>query len=582
MYRIVSILFLAHSTAFGQIGAPPSLKVNKFCVVGGPEYKTVEWAIAGCGKNGTVVLAPTYSASSSQVNGAGFPLLDLRHPEGVPGLTSVTNFGVRGDAQTAADGTSEAGSVTFTSGSAVFVPGRDEGKTIVITGAGPENASLTSKIHAVSSPTRVILQDSAKFTETGLTYWYGTDNAPAFQSACDAGRLLFLPPGKYLLLGTVKCHTPLFLVGSGDQSVLIDDVTAFDLHASAGNYLDNFRMQAATKLSPFPPSAFPTPHAGTPVALDRIGAGIGYQPELQDGDIWRKVSKQQQAQQLGTGIVSFSDETYIYRITGDLISILLFDVQFSEVAMCNFRAGKNFAGGIVLWHTPGDGRANRHDSIHDNHVSYASYSGIVWADADHTSILHNQTEYNGESGFKNYSTQGDGTYDTFIVLSDNATQRNHYDGLDLSESYPHKNNFRASSMASGNISSFNDRTGTYADGLGWTITNNVFEDNGLSGMSLDVSDSIISGNRLKNNNTLQDRYSHQMLIGTSTASTDNVIEHNRIVGAADEGAAIFWPDSATGNTVMGNIASGGAVFIFKQVPASAQGNVDSRGAYPDR
>ena len=210
-------------------------------------------------------------------------------------------------------------------------------------------------------------------------------------------------------------------------------------------------------------------------------------------------------------------------------------MQFSEVALCDFRAGKNFSAGISLWHTPRDGLMNRQDTIHDNHVRYASYNGIVWAGSENVSILHNQTENNGESGLKNSATRGDGTYDIHVQVIGNQTQHNHYDGLDLSEDYPHRSEHLASSVASGNTSNFNDRTGTYADGLGWTLTDNTFEGNGLSGMSLDVSDSIVSGNILENNNSLHERYSHQMLIGPGAPSKNNLIEHNRIVGSAASG-----------------------------------------------
>jgi hypothetical protein len=63
-------------------------------------------------------------------------------------------------------------------------------------------------------------------------------------------------------------------------------------------------MQAATKLTPVAPRDLPTPYAGTPVALDRIGDGIGYQPKAEDVDVWSKMSKQQQSQQIGPAILA--------------------------------------------------------------------------------------------------------------------------------------------------------------------------------------------------------------------------------------------------------------------------------------
>lgn len=582
----IAILLLECAASLAQQGAgsavKPSPSINNLCFVDGLKYSTIKSAMSACGGTGIVVIPPTYAGMDSVENRNGIPVWDFRHSQRPESFTPVTDFGAKGDAATGADGASEMGSTTFTTASGSFTSGRDEGKAIIITGAGADNKFLTTTIKAVKSSNRVTLAAAAGFTATGLTYWYGTENTPAFQAAYNSMKPMFLPAGKFLMTGTVKGTNPLVLTGLGEQSTIIDDGAVFDVHGADGIFLNNFHMQAATKLTPVAPRGFPTRYAGTPVALDRIGDGIGYQPKAEDSDVWPKVSKQQQSQQIGPAILTSSDATHIYRITGDLISVLLSDVQFSEVALCDFRAGKNFVAGIALWHTPHDGRMNKQNTIHDNHVRYASYNGIAWAASEHLSVLHNQTENNGESGLKNYATQGDGTYDKDVEVIGNETQHNHYDGLDLSENYPHLNLQRASSTVSGNTSNFNDRTGTYADGLGWTLANNTFEGNGLSGMSLDISDSIITGNILKNNNTLHERNSHQMLIGPGTPSRNNVIEHNRILGSVASGAAILCSARSTGNKFHHNAATGGALFDFRAAPAESSGNSDSNGPYPHK
>ncbi len=560
------------------MGAAPTGTLDHICAVDGLKYMNVQSAMSACSGSGVVVIPPTYTGADS--NDAS--VMDFRHPERVKGLTPVTEFGAKGDAVTASDGVSEIRSMTFTAGPSAFVKGRDEGKTIIITGAGSVNGSLTSTIKSVDAPNRVTLTNAGGFSASRLTYWLGTDNTAAFQAAYNARKPLFLSPGKYLMTGTVKGNSPLLLVGSGAQSIIINDTPVFSVHGTGGHYLDNFRMQAATRLEPVSPRGFPTPQPGTPITVDRKGTHIGYQPVGADEDIWNKLSKKQQAQNFGPTLSMSSDGIHIYRITGDLVSIILFDVQYSEVALCDFRAGKNFVGGIALWHTPRDGAANRHDSIHDNTVRYASVSGIAWAAAENVSIKHNVVEYNGESGLKNYSGQGDGTFNSNIEVTGNHSQYNHYDGIDLSESYPHSNTQRANSVVSDNVSSNNDRTGTFADGLGWKVTNNVFENNGLSGMSMDISDSVVSGNTLSHNNTLHDSRSHQIIIGPGLPATNNVFEHNRIVGDASSGAAITWSARSTGNQLRDNTATGGAVFRFQTPPAAAEANTDSHGRLPDR
>jgi len=578
MLRNLLVLLATSAMAMAQNGGAPS----HVCVYDGLKYKTLLSAMTDCGKNGFAVIPPSY-AGPDPANAKNPQVWDFRHPESVKGLIPVTDFGVKGDAATGTDGVSRAGSQEFTTGSSSpFVRGRDESKAIVITGAGPENASLTTTIRTVEAPNRVTLAIQAGFTGNNLKYWFGTENTPAFQKASASRKALFLPPGMYLMTGTVKGSFPLFLMGSGDQSTIIDDNSVFDVHGTEGHFLNSFRMQPATKVVALAPRSFPTPNPGTPVAVDRHHSGQGYQPTTGDGDIWTKLSKQQQSQQIGPTLSLSSDGIHIYHITGDTISIILFDTQFSEVAQCDFRAGKNFVGGIALWHTPNDGQSNRTDSIHDNTVRDASYSGIVWAASDGITIRDNIAEYNGESGLKNYSSQRDGSFNTHVEVSGNRSQYNHYDGLDFSETYPHSNQKVASSIASKNTSSFNDRTGAFVDGRDWKLLNNIFESNGLTGMSLDVSDSVISGNTLSHNNSLHDSTAHQMLIGPARPSLNNVIEHNRITGDAASGAAIKWGGSSTGNQLRDNTATGGSVFRLDTPPADSQRNSDSRGDYPHR
>ena len=583
--RTITMLLLECVASLAQLAdglpAKPSPGIHNLCFVDGVKYSTIESAIGACGQTGVVVIPPTYAGMDSQHHHDRVRVWDFRHSQRPDGFTPVTDFGAKGDAVSGNDGASENGSTTFTAASGSFISGRDEGKAIIITGAGTRNQSLTTTIKAVKSSSRVTLAEAAGFTSAGLTYWYGTENTPAFQAAYNSMKPLFLPAGRFLMTGAVKGAAPLVLIGLGEQSTIINDGTVFSLQGGEGVFLNNFRMQAATKLTAVAPQKFPTTNTGTPVALDRIGDGIGYQPKAEDSDVWSKVSKQQQSQQIGPAILAASNAVHIYRITGDLISVLLFDVQFSEVALCDFRAGKNFVAGIALWHTQHDGRMNLQDTIHDNRVRYASYNGIAWAASENVSILYNHTENNGESGLKNYATQGDGTYDRDVRVIGNQTQHNHYDGLDLSENYPHLNLQRASSVASGNSSNFNDRTGVYADGLGWRLTDNIFEGNGLSGMSLDISDSVVAGNILRNNNTTRERHSHQMLIGPGTPSKNNRIEHNRIVGSAASGAATLCPASSTGNKFHDNTATGGAIFDFRAALAESRGNSDSSGPYPD-
>lgn len=127
--------------------------------------------------------------------------------EGIP----VTWAGVYANAKTAADGVAN-GSATFTSASAQF-SSADIGKTIVIMGKpGTANASFTTTIAAVGGPTSITLNSSIGWSDTGLTYWYGTNDFTAFQNAGKAAKTY----GTYVTVpGTGTSATPLAYMISG-------------------------------------------------------------------------------------------------------------------------------------------------------------------------------------------------------------------------------------------------------------------------------------------------------------------------------------------------------------------------------
>src|ERR1700758_1144734 len=246
----IAILLLECAASLAQQGAgspvKPSPSISNLCFVDGLKYSTIKSAMSACGGTGIVVIPPTYTGMDSLENRNGIPVWDFRISQRPEGFTPVTDFGAKGDATSGADGASEMGSTVFTAASGLFTSGRDEGKTIIITGAGADNASLTTTIKAVKSSNRVTLAAAAGFAATGLTYWYGTNNAPSFQAAYDSMKPLFLPAGRFLMTGAAKGTTPLVLPGLGHQSTMINDGTVFNVHGAKGIFLNNFRMQAAT------------------------------------------------------------------------------------------------------------------------------------------------------------------------------------------------------------------------------------------------------------------------------------------------------------------------------------------------
>lgn len=155
----------------------------------------------------------------------------------------------KGDAQTGTDGAITTGTPNFTSASNLFVA-TDVGKTIVIIGAGPAGAVLTTTILAYTGAGAVTLAANAGTTIAGATWAFGTDDTAALASwrlACEAieGKGI-LPRGKYL--STVAfaptanftiCGIPrasiLLFVGATDGLLVNDAVNHFPhIHIMGG------------------------------------------------------------------------------------------------------------------------------------------------------------------------------------------------------------------------------------------------------------------------------------------------------------------------------------------------------------
>jgi hypothetical protein len=455
---------------------------------------------------------------------------------------------------------------------------------------------------------------------------------------------------------------PYSLLGCGDESIIISDFKVFDFPFTTQApgfpiYLGNFRMQNATILTPVAPTAFPTVQTGTPVTVDRDGAGVGYQPTAQDIDIWTSggtviessgsvvtisagnafvsgqqlyiqgmtiftwlngqvvtvlatglsgsqfefndptshgahssaseskgqyssVSPTQQAQQYGPTVsINLCNYSVIDRITGTQVLISLQDCSYSVISNCNIIGGKGVVGGLGFNHVSGQstGTQNR---IVNNVVKYASLSGVFWASCDHTTIIGNHSSHNGESGLKNWSNAfGDNTYNQYNVIIGNVVEYNYYDGFDISEELNHSNTTNANSILKGNTSSNNNNTGMYGSGQRWIISDNIVMNNGLTGMSLDVSYSVLSHNQVTSNNTRLDANSGQIVLSPVSSAQNNLLLGNLIYGTPSAHSAIYWGNTSSGNSLAFNVALGGSTFSFGVGPIYSVGNSDGNGPY---
>jgi hypothetical protein len=131
----------------------------------------------------------------------------------------------------------------------------------------------------------------------------------------------------------------------------------------------------------------------------------GYQPTVNDGDIWNDLTTTQQDQNIGGGIIfeagdSVQPNIIVSGITGNFVNIILKSTDDSVVKDCNFKGGKNYAGGILFWSL--SHIAGRRNSVINCAVRASSYSGIVYSNQYDGQVSNCNCSFNGESGIKTW------------------------------------------------------------------------------------------------------------------------------------------------------------------------------------
>lgn len=132
-------------------------------------------------------------------------------------------FGAKGDGRTLAGCSIAAGSAALT-----CAPGftaADASKLLVVPGAGPAGADLSTTVLSYNSAAEVTLAARAAAAVRGKTVTYATNDTAAIQSAVNAagaagGGVVSLPGGLYGFTGLTVASDNVWLEGSGPSSVL--------------------------------------------------------------------------------------------------------------------------------------------------------------------------------------------------------------------------------------------------------------------------------------------------------------------------------------------------------------------------
>lgn len=392
------------------------------------------------------------------------------------------------------------------------------------------------------------------------------DSTAAIQDATDSGEAVCFPAGTYKMLGTVYYTGRVVWFGYGD-AIIQNDGTVLEVTDGSNSLVDNLQMENIT--APYIIYRNPSNWAAVPSVVQSNGPG--YQPTVNDTDVWGSLSPAQQSQDIGPKILFQGNASYIQvsRITGRFVSILMYDTINSMVNNCNFVAGKNFAGGIVFWNI--NAQSGTMNAAINNMVTYASFSGIVFARNFNGIVTGNNVQSVGESGIKTYQgiVGGQDARCYKFNIENNQTQWCYYDGFDLSSDYPHTGTIDSRHSIIGNNTFGNRQTGYYADGQYNIFVGNEARGCRKTGMAFTFNYCQINGNMVYDCN-LDNAVSgeHQMLIG----GNNNAIIGNYLVQTVVNGSALYADGT---NYAANNYAIGGNVFFGNpgSITSILQGNV---------
>jgi len=414
------------------------------------------------------------------------------------------------------------------------------------------------------------LQEFVSVLDFGADPTGVADSTAAIQNATNSGKPVYFPAGIYKMLSPVTYTGTVVWYGEGAKSIIRSDVAVITVGSGNNSSIDNLYLENIT--APWIITRDPNNWATVPTVVQ--SNGLGYQPTVNDADVWPSLTTAQKNQDIGPKLIfqGNASKINVSRIYGRFVSIQLYDTQYTVVRDCNFQAGKNFVGGIVFWNI--DNQQGEYNQAINNNIQYASFNGIIFA-RNYDGLAESNVCLNvGESGIKTY--QGAiGIIDARcyrMQLVNNNSMYAYYDGFDFSSDFPHTGTIDARHLITGNITYGNRQTGFYADGLNTQFISNQARFTGETGFALTYNQSLISNNLAWGcNQSATVSGEHQMYVnGNGNAISSNYLNRAGIT----QGNALF----ATGtNLVENNYGYDGAIFLGNPGSITAQylGNIDT-------
>ena len=431
-------------------------------------------------------------------------------------------------------------------------------------GSGTGTAQLSRSVQSK-------LQEFVSVLDFGADPTGTNDCTVAIQAATNSGKPVYFPAGTYkIVTGGISYTGTIVWYGEGSKSIIISDATVITVNSGSNSSIDNIYMQNIT--APWIIHRNVNSWSTVPAVVQSNGPG--YQPTVNDQDVWSSLTTAQQNQDIGPKFIFQGNASgiTISRIYGRFVSIELYDTQYTTVRDCNFQAGKNFAGGIVFWNI--NNQQGEYNQVINNTITYASFSGIVFARNYDGLAEGNVCLYVGESGIKTGqgTTGGVDARCYRMQLLNNNSMYAYYDGFDFSSDYPHTGTIDCRHLIMGNITFGNRQTGFYADGMNTQFIGNQARSTGVSGFGLFYNESLITDNLAWGCNTSGATSGEHQMYNDGAGCT---ISNNYLNPAGQTGGYALY---ATGtNLIANNYAYGGVIFLGNQNAVTAQsiGNIDS-------
>jgi Salmonella phage P22 tail-spike len=386
-----------------------------------------------------------------------------------------------------------------------------------------------------------------------------SDSSAALQSAVTTGTVLIPTSCKFKILTGATRSGRVTVLGSGSSSQLLGDGPILTITGGTGSVVDNFQM--LNLVEPWLISRNHSKWRENVLPTLRRSNEAGYQPTVNDGDLWSGLTNEQKSQQVGPCILFRGDATDIAvsRICGRFVLILLYDTQFSSVTDCNIHGGKGASAAILFWNI--DGQMGQFNKALRNTIRYSSFSGIAFARNHDFQAIDNMCVYGGESGIKTWqgSIGGKASQCYRGQIQNNTCKYNYYDGVDAMSDASSNDNFLSYHQIQGNYCQQNGGDGINCNGQFNQITDNHISLNGRFGLwGAGLSRSKISGNFCIDNN--QDRSATQHDLSIDGVKAANMISDNFVwAGDGQNNYGIFAPGA---NITTGNGSGNGSKLML--------------------